>query len=185
MGIAENVATAVGHVLSNVRAGTDKLASRKLVPQLAPTLSVRSSAFSYGEPLPISCTIDGAGEPPALSWDGVPEHTASLILICEDPDAPFPDPFLHWLVYAIPATARSIATPLPETAIEGQNSTLKSGFTPAAPPLGHGLHHYHFQLFALDTVSTFEPGSGRSALLEHMRDHVLAWGELVGTYQRG
>ena len=184
MGIAHDVVTAVGHALTNIRAGTDKLASRKLVPTLAPTLSIRSPIFKDGEPLPISCSVDGEGEAPPLSWDAVPEHTATLVLLCEDPDAPFPDPFLHWSIYAIPATARSIATPLPECAIEGQNSTLKTGFTPAAPPAGHGVHHYHFQLFALDTASTFEPGTGRGALLEHMRDHVIAWGELVGTYQR-
>jgi Raf kinase inhibitor-like YbhB/YbcL family protein len=184
MGLAHKAAAAVGQALSNVHAGADKLASRKLAPNLTPTLSLRSPAFSPGKPLPISCTIDGAGTPPALAWDTVPDDTVSLALICEDPDAPFPEPFVHWLVYAIPATARAIAPPLPAGAREGQNSTLRSGFTPAAPPPAHGLHHYHFQLFALDTVSTFEPDVGRSMLLENMRGHVLAWGELVGTYQR-
>jgi Raf kinase inhibitor-like YbhB/YbcL family protein len=184
MGLAHKAATAVGHALSNVRAGTDKLASRKLVPELLPTLSLHSVVFPPGKPLPISCTVEGAGEPPPLSWDTVPEGTVSLALICEDPDAPFPEPFVHWLVYAIPATARALTPPFPAGAREGQNSMLKGGFTPAAPPPGHGLHHYHFQLFALDTVSTFEPDVGRGMLLDNMRDHVLAWGELIGTYQR-
>jgi len=184
MGLAHKAAAAVGQAFSGVHAGADKLASRKLAPDLPPTLSLHSPAFSAGKPLPISSSIDGAGDPPALTWDTIPEATISLALICEDPDVPFPEPFVHWLVYAIPATARAIAPPLPSGAIEGQNSTLKSGFTPPAPPPGHGLHHYHFQLFALDTVSQLEPHVGRGALLEHMRDHVLAWGELVGTYQR-
>lgn len=184
MGIAHKTAAAVGHAISGVHAGDDKLASHKLAGQLPATITVQSPDFNAGEALPISSTIDGAGEPPALSWDAVPSDTVSLVLICEDPDAPFPEPFVHWIAYAIPATTRAIATPLPSAVIEGQNSTLKSGYTPAAPPPGHGLHHYHFQLFALDTVSTLEPNVGRSALLEHMRGHVLAWGELVGTYQR-
>jgi Raf kinase inhibitor-like YbhB/YbcL family protein len=184
MGIAHKAASAVGHAISGVHAGADKLASHKLAAQLPATLQLRSPDFNAGEALPISCTVDGAGQPPALSWDAPPKDTVSLALICEDPDAPFPEPFVHWIVYAIPATTRAIATPLPSAARQGQNSTLKSGYTPAAPPPGHGVHHYHFQLFALNTVSQLEPNVGRGALLEHMRDHVLAWGELVGTYQR-
>lgn len=184
MGIAHKAVTAAGQALSSVHAGDDKLASHKLVVDLPAAITVRSPDFNAGEALPIFSTVDGEGKPPTLSWDATPEDTVSLALICEDPDAPFPEPFVHWIVYAIPATTRAIATPLPEAAREGQNSTLKSGFTPAAPPPGHGRHRYHFQLFALDTVSQLEPNVGRRALLEHMRGHVIAWGELVGTYQR-
>ena len=57
-------------------------------------------------------------------------------------------------------------------------------FTPAAPPAGHGVHHYHFQVFALDTEIELQDGAGRHTLLEAMRGHVVTWGELVGTYER-
>ena len=46
------------------------------------------------------------------------------------------------------------------------------------------MHHYHFQVFALDTAIDLERGAGRSTLLEEMRDHVLAWGDIVATYER-
>ena len=54
----------------------------------------------------------------------------------------------------------------------------------AKPPPGHGLHHYHFQVFALNRPLSLRAPIDRDQLVEAMRDHVLAWGELVGTYQR-
>jgi phosphatidylethanolamine-binding protein (PEBP) family uncharacterized protein len=53
---------------------------------------------------------------------------------------------------------------------QGQNSALKVGYTGCAPPKGDLAHHYHFQLFALDRMLDI--------------GHVIAKGELVGTYQR-
>jgi Raf kinase inhibitor-like YbhB/YbcL family protein len=166
-----------------VHAGAEKLAFHKLELD-DPTLQVHSSAFGQGEALPISSTIDGEGVPPPLKWDGVPEETQSLAVVVEDPDAPMPQPFVHWLVYKIPADATSIEAGSPAGVREGKNSLMKSGFTPAAPPAHHGVHHYHFQVFALDAPVAAAPGAGRRELLEAMRGHVLAWGETVGTYER-
>ena len=91
---------------------------------------------------------------------------------------------MHWIVYGIPTYARSLDGRTPAIAKQGKNSKLHNGFTPAAPPPGHGLHHYHVQIFALDVPTDLPPGVGRGALVDHMRGHVLAWGELVGTYER-
>lgn len=184
MGIAHYAALAVGHALRRVHAGADKLAARKVAGHLPATLELRSPDFGAGEPLPLHCTSEGRGEPPRLVWDPLPEACESAVLIVEDPDAPFPQPFVHWLVYGIAPDAQGLTLPLPNEVREGQNSTLNTGFTPAAPPPGHGRHRYHFQLFALDTAEQLPPDTGRAALLAHMRDHVLAWGELSGTYQR-
>jgi phosphatidylethanolamine-binding protein (PEBP) family uncharacterized protein len=38
-------------------------------------------------------------------------------------------------------------------------------------------------VFALDTDMGID-GLGRGALVDHMRGHVLSWGEIVGTYER-
>lgn len=65
----------------------------------------------------------------------------------------------------------------------GRNSELKMAFAPAAPPLGHGVHHYHFEAFALDNVPEIQDGAGRTEVLEILRGHVLATGDLVGTYE--
>jgi Raf kinase inhibitor-like YbhB/YbcL family protein len=145
---------------------------------------VSSEWFRDGGSLPGRCTVDGEGVAPPLSWTRPAGGTQAVVLICEDPDAPLPEPFVHWLVYGIPADLQHLDVSTRPRAHEGQNSKLKSGFTPAAPPPGHGLHHYHFQIFALDTRVHLENGVGRGKLLEAMRGHVLQWGELVGIYQR-
>lgn len=184
MGIAHEAEAVVGHALASVHAGDEKLASRKVASGILPTILVSSSAFHASGPLPVSSTADGEGVPPALTWEGVPDRARSIALVCEDPDAPFPEPFVHWLVYDLPATARTLggSTPLPGK--EGKNSKLATGFIGAAPPVGHGIHHYHFQIFALDGALDLAPGIGRGDLLDAMKGHVLAFGELVGTYER-
>lgn len=185
MGLAQQIEKSIGKAMAPIRAGSGKLASRKLgVSEKMRTLEVKSPAFPERGALPLAFTSDGSGIAPPITWSNVPESARSIVLVAEDPDAPFPRPFVHWLVYGLPVTATSLET-APAGAREGKNSALKTGFAPAAPPPGHGLHHYHFQVFALDTIPELEAGAGRSAILEAMRGHVLAWGETVGTYQRG
>jgi Raf kinase inhibitor-like YbhB/YbcL family protein len=182
MGFAQNAVFTVGRALRGLRAGELKLATRKLGLRSPGAITVTSAAFEHGHALPLSATADGDGLPPPIAWRGVPTFARGLVLICEDPDAPFPKPFVHWLVYGMPASPDGVLARTPHR--EGKNSTLAHGFTPAAPPPKHGKHRYHFQLFALDHDLALEAGAGRSALLEAMRGHVVAWGELIGTYER-
>jgi Raf kinase inhibitor-like YbhB/YbcL family protein len=183
MGLTDRAKAKVGQALSGVRAGDDKLASRKLCGG-APSIDVKSRAFQAGAPLPPSSSADGGGTPPPLEWGAVPTETKSLVVMCEDPDAPLPEPFLHWTVYGIPPTVHALSGASVGRWKEGENSTLRTGFTGAAPPPGHGVHRYHFQVFALDTELPLDTGAGRGALLGAMKDHVLAFGDLLGTYQR-
>jgi len=186
MGIAHEAAVGIGKALEHLHAGDDRLAKNKLnvaTNKGMGRLTVSSALFRDGGPLPASATADGANVAPPLRWLSVPVIAKSIVILCEDPDAPFPDPFVHWLVYGIPATVQSLdgtAAGFPE----GQNSKLRSEFTGAAPPPGHGVHHYHFQVFALDTMVSLDAGAGRSAVLAAMMGHVVAWGEIVGTYER-
>jgi Raf kinase inhibitor-like YbhB/YbcL family protein len=152
--------------------------------QLVPKLDVTSPWFADGAPLPARCSADGEGVPPPLEWSEPPPRTRELALVCEDPDAPKSEPFVHWLVYSIPGAARSLDAKSVVSAHQGQNSLRESGFTPAAPPPGHGTHHYHFELFALDEPLALEDGADKRALLDAMEGHVLAYGELVGTFMR-
>ncbi len=183
MGLAHDVMAKVGKTLANVHAGDERLAACKLdIAPSAERLRVESS-FPPGEPLPVSATVDGSSLPPSLRWSMPPAIARSFAVVVEDPDAPFPEPFVHWMVYGIPATVLELdgtAAGFPE----GQNSLLQAGFTGAAPPPGHGRHAYHFQVFALDVLVDLDHGIGRSTLFERMRGHVVAWGEIVGTYER-
>lgn len=185
MGLAHEVGKNIGKAMAPIRAGTDKLASHKLDLHRMhlQTLAVSSSAFSEGGAIPVAFTADGGSVAPPIAWENVPASARSIVLVCEDPDAPMPKPFVHWLVYSLPAAVGSLDA-APAAGREGKNTMLKTGYTPPAPPPGHGPHRYHFQIFALDTILELEAGAGRSALLAAMEGHVLAWGETVGTYER-
>jgi Raf kinase inhibitor-like YbhB/YbcL family protein len=155
-------------------------------------LTLRSSAFEHGQAVPRDHTGDGRDISPRLSWSPVPAEAKELALICDDPDAPTAEPWVHWVLYKIPADTTTLAAGLatspeldsPPGALQGKNSWGRFGYGGPAPPRGHGLHHYHFKLYALDKTLEVQSGLEKKALLEHMQGHVLAEAELVGTYQR-
>ena len=184
MSIVHEVSVAAGHAIQGIRAGEDKLASHQLAGHVEPSLDVHSVSFDAGTALPISCTVDGVGAAPALSFDNVPEFTQSLLVICEDPDAPFLQPYVHWVVFGVPTTALGVDAQSQHDYRLGENGKSESGFAPAAPPPGHGVHHYHFQVFALDSTIDLAQGASRDDVVEAAKGHVLAWGEIVGTYER-
>lgn len=158
----------------------------------AMSITIESEAFVEGGPIPRKYTGDGADLSPPLRWSGVPADSVELALISDDPDAPRAQPWVHWVIYKIPADTTALPEgidPSPEPAVprgalQGRNDFGKIGYGGPAPPKGHGVHHYHFKLYALDSALALEAGLDKKALLAAMEGHVLAWGELVGTYQR-
>src|SRR5947209_16358377 len=124
------------------------------------------------------------GTPPPLSFSGVSAQARSLALIVEDPDAPTPNPFVHWIVYGIAPEAGSIAAALATGAQAGRNSMLRTGWAPCAPPKGDRAHRYFFQLFALAAPPRLQGHVGRSALLESIEGRIVGCGLLIGTYRR-
>ena len=184
MSITHEVSASAGHAIQGIRAGEAKLAWHEVAEPLAPSIEVTSIAFEPNGALPISCTVDGVGAAPPLSLGSVPPRARSLAIVCEDPDAPFLSPYVHWLVYGIPPETAAIDAQTQHQHRLGENGKSENGFAPAAPPAGHGVHHYHFQVFALDAPIELGQGAERDALLEQLKGHVIAWGELVGTYER-
>lgn len=171
---------------------TVKLASRQPVLESKVHIDVRSTDFQHEGELPVRLTGQGENASPQISWSEIPSKTKSLVLICEDPDAPRADAFVHWILYGIPPVLSSLPAKLdavPEVASvlgarQGRNSFGKVGYLGPMPPPGHGVHHYHFQLFALDNEVHIENVPEISHLLKVMEGHVLAVGDLVGTYER-
>jgi len=152
-----------------------------------------SPAFADGEPVPRQYTGDGADRSPPLRWSGLPQGTQELALVVEDPDAPTPEPWVHWLLYKIPPAVtelpEGIAPALhpgsPSGPRQGRNSWPNGiGYRGPAPPRGHGVHRYVFKLFALGAPLALEGGAKKSALLEAMAGSILAEATLVGTYER-
>jgi Raf kinase inhibitor-like YbhB/YbcL family protein len=149
----------------------------------APPMTLTSTAFKAGGTLPKSCTCDGANRSPALVWSGVPEKAKSLVLICDDPDAPAGD-WVHWVLYALDPRSKGLAeNEVPEGASHGKNSWGKSTYGGPCPPPGKP-HRYFFRLYALDASLRLKPGADKAAVEEAMRGHVLAQAELMGTYGR-
>lgn len=145
------------------------------------TLTVRSPAFGAGQPIPEGNSAYSSSFPPEIAWENIPEAAQSLVLLCEDPDAPNPKPFVHWILYDIPARASNTLSAA-GTAREGTNSKGQKGYFGPRPPLNDPPHHYHFEVFALDIMPPLPEGAERQAVLECLAGHVLAKGELVGTF---
>jgi len=148
------------------------------------TMNVSSTAFKAGEPVPQKYTGEGADVSPPLAWSGTPEGTKQLALICDDPDAPTPKPWVHWVAYGIPADCTSLAEGNAGAALEGKNNFGRTSYGGPMPPKGHGVHHYRFKLYALDAPLALEAGATKDELLAATKGHVIGEGELVGTYER-
>ena len=156
------------------------------------SMAISSTAFAAGETIPVRYTGDGDDISPALAFANIPANTLELALICDDPDAPTPQPWVHWIIYKIPSTASGLAEAVPTTkspttpagTLQGVNSWDKIGYGGPAPPPGHGTHHYHFKLYALDIQLDAQAGMTKNELLTAIQGHVLEQAELVGTYER-
>jgi Raf kinase inhibitor-like YbhB/YbcL family protein len=145
---------------------------------------VSSPAFEAGGAIPRRYTGEGEDVSPPLEWSGLPEGTREVALICDDPDAPMPEPFVHWVVYKISANSTRLPEGNTEGALEGRNSFARMGYGGPMPPEGHGTHHYYFKIYALDAQLDATPGLAKDQLLAAIEGHVLDEGELVGTYER-
>jgi Raf kinase inhibitor-like YbhB/YbcL family protein len=109
----------------------------------------------------------------------------------EDPQARSPLPFVHWIA-VLPAELRVLPEGIPPLersphvprAQQGSNSRSEIGYFGPRPPPGDEPHPYHFQVFALDRTLSLPSGFNRHALLQAMQGHVLAKGDLIGTFAR-
>ncbi|MDQ0995356.1 Raf kinase inhibitor-like YbhB/YbcL family protein [Phyllobacterium ifriqiyense] len=151
------------------------------------------SAFNDGQPIPLAYALDGDNASPPLEWDSAPAGTKSFVLIVDDPDAMEPRPFTHWVAYDIPAKTKKLREGVPGSPVlaepkamkQGANSSGSIGYTGPKPPVDDPVHHYHFQVFALDVESLgIDPGANREKVMDAMEDHVLAAGRIVGTFER-
>ncbi|MCS7238887.1 MAG: YbhB/YbcL family Raf kinase inhibitor-like protein [Thermoguttaceae bacterium] len=162
-----------------------------------PTMKLESPAFAHQSPIPKDHTEDGKDISPPLRWSNPPEATREFALICDDPDAPSPrrpapQPWVHWVIYGIPANVRELPAGIPQKekldspagARQGKNSWGTIGYRGPAPPRGSGTHRYVFTLYALDQPVNLGPGATKAELLKAMDGHILATAQWIGTYER-
>jgi Raf kinase inhibitor-like YbhB/YbcL family protein len=159
------------------------------------TIKITSTAFADNQPIPRKFTGEGVDVSPPLVWSKAPQGTKEWALICDDPDAPTPRPWVHWVIYKIPVDTTSLPEGVPRDArlksplgaVQGKNSWPDGenlGYRGPMPPPGHGTHHYHFRIYALDTILSAVPGAEKETLLREMDGHILTEGRLTGTYKR-
>lgn len=162
--------------------------------QTPQTMTITSPTLKAGQPIPTDHTADGKNISPAIAWSNVPSGTKSFALIMDDPDVPMPQPFVHWVIYKIPGTAKGIpenipidpATPMPSEiagAVQGVSGFRRPIYRGPAPPPGK-VHNYHFTVYALDAGLDLAPGLNKQQLLDAIKGHVIGQGELVATYER-
>jgi Raf kinase inhibitor-like YbhB/YbcL family protein len=150
-------------------------------------INLTSPDFDEGGSIASRYTCDGLGISPPLSWDSVASGTRSWALIVDDPDAPG-GIFVHWVIYNLRPDTRRLPEDVPNRqtlssgAQQGVNGAGGVGYTGPCPP--SGTHRYFFKVYALDTRLDLGGGATAVRLSDAMEGHVLAEGQLMGTYRR-
>lgn len=146
------------------------------------TIQVSSEAIEPGGVIPVRFTCDGVEVSPPLSWSGIPDGSASLALVVDDPDAPG-GTFVHWVLVDIPVDVGSVSQgQVPLGAVQGKNSSGGSSYFGPCPP--SGTHHYRFTVFALSAPTGLQDGAGLDDALHAIDTTAVARGRLTATYRR-
>jgi len=157
----------------------------------AMTIQLTSPRFAHDGEIPTLYTCEGSDTSPPLAWSNLPAGTKSVALIVDDPDAPDPKAprmtWVHWVVYDLPAGVTALAEGaaaggMPAGAKDGSNDWKRTGYGGPCPPIGR--HRYFHKIYALDTVLPDLGQPTKARLEKAMEGHILARGELVGTYQK-
>src|SRR5438105_154954 len=194
MSMIDKAKRIIGKAMSPIHAGEDKLLThRKEIcgdgqtpgEGAARRIDVCSDAFADNAAIPVKYSAEGLNVSPPLSWSGVPAEAREVVLVCEDPDAPMPRPFVHWVMSGLmpgqtclPEGVQKVRKPGEAGgAVQGENGRHEIGYMGPIPPKGHGPHHYHFEIFALDRPLDLDGGGAaespdRDQLMKMMAGHV-------------
>ncbi|UPV74063.1 YbhB/YbcL family Raf kinase inhibitor-like protein [Halorussus limi] len=153
--------------------------------------ALTTDAWENGETIPTRYTCEGENVSPPFSVSNSPEGTEAFALVMDDPDAPNP-PFVHWLVWNVPADARELPENLPpgETlgdlggAVQGANGTGELGYIGPCPPVGDPQHTYLFSLYALEAPLDLAPGAEYQQVVDAVMGNAIARSRYVGQYAR-
>jgi Raf kinase inhibitor-like YbhB/YbcL family protein len=150
-------------------------------------IKLMSAAFKEGQPIPRGYTCDGTNVSPPLEWTGVPKSATTLAIVCDDPDAPA-GTWVHWVLFNLPSDVIGTVENTPQTetllggGMQGLNDFKKIGYGGPCPP--RGRHRYFFKIYALDSELPLKPGASKADLEKAMEGHIVAQGQLIGTYSR-
>lgn len=151
-----------------------------LAPRFGEPLHVSSSAFLNNGALPSKYTCEGQQITPPLAVDNVPEGTVSLAVIMYDPKATPSRSNTYWMAWNI--TSSFIPEGFRGDYMARNPYSKFYGYTAICPVSGD--HQYHFKVFALDKKLSLSKDANRAMFEDALSGHVLASGEIIGTYAR-
>lgn len=124
-------------------------------------------------------SADAENELPSIVITGIPPNTKELVVICHDPDAPLPHGFTHCVIYGLEPTKGRIQFGADSF---GPNGLGQRGWSGPQPPIGHGLHHYYFWVYALSRNVDGCPT--REKFLAEYGDVIIEQARIVVHYRR-
>ena len=167
----------------------EELNYHKNIPQ---SIKLWSDDFEQNGPIPTLHTGLGENASPSLYWDNLPEGTQSLAIIVVDYDAP--SPFIklmtvdHWVIFNINPEIKFLESAQTAEQLKQNNMSLGTNITKGVEYVGpnppFGTHRYYFRIYALSVphIELLQPA--KKDLMKAMKDHILAFGELTGTYKK-
>jgi len=167
----------------------------------APPMTMTVAGFSDGGQIPVrfSQAAEGAapgeGTSPAITWTNVPAGTQSFVLNMHDMEVvrnKTTDDQAHWVVWNIPATATGLPEGVPKGVQRPDGSYQMSATGPMyrgpGAPANGPMHHYMFEIYALDTKLDVQPGAdafeSRTNVMKAMQGHILGKAVYGGLFKR-
>lgn len=153
-------------------------------------LHLSSPVLKEGDRIPTKYTCEGQDISLPLTWIEPPAGIQSFAIIMDDPDdidAPG-GVFTHWVLFNVPSGTHELplAVPtkaqLPSGALQGKNDFGRIGYGGPCPTPGSGPHHYRIIIYALDQPLDLKASASKKQVLDGMQGHILAQGQLTGTY---
>jgi Raf kinase inhibitor-like YbhB/YbcL family protein len=144
-----------------------------------------------GDRFPEKFSKDGLNVSPPVEWSDVPEDAKELVLLFENITPQTKEPFVHWLVYKIPASWHGLPEGFkhqldpkePADVFHGMNSMGGHGYQGPLGTAGRRMR-LRFTLFALDRALEFPPGLDKGQLLAAVRGHVLDQTDMEVVWER-
>jgi Raf kinase inhibitor-like YbhB/YbcL family protein len=151
---------------------------------------VTSPAFKNGDYIPAKYTGHGEDISIPLLFNNVSSSGKSIAVIMDDPDAPTTTPFVHWLIWNIPASITKIPEGIPNTkdvsilngAVQGKNGFGRIGYMGPNPP--SGTHTYKIKICVLDTFLNLGSESSKEDIEKAMNGHIIESYLLEGKFSR-
>jgi len=146
------------------------------------------SVFKDNGFMPEKYTCMGDNINPPLVISNIPKGSKTIAIIMDDPDAPV-GTFVHWVLWNLKVAGDEVRVEegLSRKAScceQGINDFGRIGYDGPCPPRGHGIHHYHIKVYALDMEPNLPSKASKRDLENAMKGHILSQVELIGLFER-